>query len=322
MKTRWRRLLTVAVAVVASMPGAFGQGFPNRPIRVIVPFTAGSGSDTSARFFGEKMAPMIGQPFVVENKPGASGVVAVMTVKGAPADGHMILLASNSPLAVNPIVIKDLPYDPLKDLRPLSGLSRGMNAFVSAPDGPIASIADFVAAAKKRPAPISIGTYSAGYHLATEWFASLAGFKFTNVPYKGGAQVFTDVMGRQLDVGIVDLGGATPLIKSGKLRGLSVSGEKRSPEFPDLPTLMESGYPEYVTYSWTSFYVRAETPDDITARLADVLQKVLASGEARDYIKSVNAELMPFPPAAMRKYHRDELERFRRIAEVAGIKPQ
>ena len=99
MKTRWRCLLTVAVAVVASMPGAFGQGFPNRPIRVIVPFTAGSGSDTSARFFGEKMAPMIGQPFVVENKPGASGVVAVMTVKGAPADGHMILLASNSPLA-------------------------------------------------------------------------------------------------------------------------------------------------------------------------------------------------------------------------------
>lgn len=315
-------LLCVTIGFAAPTFSQAQKEFPNRPIRVIVPFTAGSGSDTSARFFGEKLSPLIGQPFVVENRPGASGVVAVMTVKNAPADGHMILLASNSPLAVNPVVIKDLPYDPAKDLRPLSGLSRGMNAFVTAPDGPFVSVADFVSIAKKGPKPVTIGTYSAGYHLAVEWFAGLAGIKFTNVPYKGGAQVFTDVMGRQLDVGIVDLGGAASLIKSGRLRALSVSGERRHDEFPNVPTLRESGFPEYVTYSWTSFYVRAETPDDITARLADALQKVLASNETRNYIKSVSAELMPYPPAAMLKYQREELERFRRIAEAAGIKAE
>ena len=316
--TRWIALPGLAVATTL----ALGQAFPNRPIKVIVPFTAGSGSDTSARFFGDKLAPLIGQPFVVENRPGASGIVAVMAVKSAPADGHMILLASNSPLAVNPLTIKDLPYDSLRDLKPLSGLTRGMNALVSAPDGSFTTIADLVAAAKKGPRPLSVGTYSAGYRLAIEWFAGLAGVKFTNVPYKGGVQVFTDVMGKQLDFGIVDLGGAAPLMKSGRLRPLAVSGDKRHPEFPEVPTLMESGFPEYVTYSWTSFYVRAETPDDITARLADALQKILGSNDAKEYIKSVSGELMPYPPAAMQKYHRDELERFRRIAEAAGIKPE
>src|SRR3954470_8521229 len=137
-------LLSAAVGYAAPTFSQAQKEFPNRPIRVIVPFTAGSGSDTSARFFGEKLAPLIGQPFVVENRPGASGVVSVMTVKNAPADGHMILLASNSPLAVNPVVIKDLPYGPAKDLSPLAGLSRGMNPFVSAPDGAIGSVADFV----------------------------------------------------------------------------------------------------------------------------------------------------------------------------------
>ncbi len=314
-----------ALLALVLLPGlAFGQAkeFPNRPVKVIVPFTAGSGSDTSARFFGEKLAVLLGQPFVVENRPGASGVVAVMTVKAAPADGHMILLASNSPLAVNPIAVKDLPYDPIRDLRPLSGLTRGMNALVVAPGSAIVTLRDLITAAGKGPAPLSVGTYSAGYHLTIEWLAGLAGVRFSNIPYKGGAPVFTDVMGRQLDFGIVDLGGAAALLKAGKMRALAVSGEKRHADFPDVPTVAESGYPDFVTYSWTSFYVRAETPDDVTARLAEVLQKVLSSREAADFVKSSGSELMAYPPAAMQKYHREELERFRRIAESAGIKPQ
>lgn len=310
-------------AVLAHVPlFAFAQkDFPNRPIRIIVPFTAGSGSDTSARFFGERMATSLGQPAVVENKPGANAVIAVMTVKSAPADGYTILLASNSPMSVNPLAIKDLPYDPLKDLKPLSGLSRGMNALVVAPGSEIRSVADLVATARKAPAPLTVGSYSMGYRLVVEWFAGLAGARFSYVPYKGGAPVFTDVMGRQLDFGIVDMGGAVSLVKSGKMRALAVSGEKRHPEFPDVPTLSET-YPECVTYSWTSFYVRAETPDDVTGKLVDALQKALASNEAREFVKSTGAELMPFPPEVMRKFQRDELERFRRIADAAGIKPE
>jgi tripartite-type tricarboxylate transporter receptor subunit TctC len=315
-------LAVLALMAIALQAMGQARDFPNKAVKVIVPFTAGSGSDTSARFFGEKLAAILGQPFVVENKPGASGVISVMTVKTAPADGYMILLASNSPLSVNPITIKDLPYDPLKDLKPLSGLTRGMNAYIVAPNSKLKTLADVVAASKPGMPPLNVGNYSAGYRLALEWFATLSGITLNHIPYKGGAPIFTDVMGNQLDFAIVDLGGVSSLLKSGKLRALAVSGDKRSPDFPEVPTIRESGYPEYVNYSWTSFYVRSETPEDVTAKLTDALQKVLATNDAREFVKRTGGELMPYAPAAMQQYHRDELDRFRRIAEAAGIRPE
>jgi len=221
---------------------------------------------------------------------------------------------------VNAVTIKDLPYDPLKDLKPLSGMTRGMNAYVVAPNSKLITLADLVAAAKTEKQALNAGSYSDGYQLALEWLASVMGVKFNYIPYKGGSQVFTDVMGNQLDFGLVDMGGVVPLLKSGRLRALAVSGEVRHPEFPNVPTIKESGYPEYVNYAWTSFCVRTETPDDVTAKLADALQKVLATQEARDFVKKMGAELMPFAPDAMRKFQRDEITRFRRIAEVSGFK--
>jgi len=317
-----QRIWVAFLSLMLAAPLALGQAkdFPNKPVKVIVPYTAGSGSDTSARFFGEKLAALLGQPFVVENKPGASGVISAMAVKTAPADGYTILLASNSPLSVNAVTIKDLPYDPLKDLKPLSGMTRGMNAYVVAPNSKLITLADLVAAAKTEKQALNAGSYSDGYQLALEWLASVMGVKFNYIPYKGGSQVFTDVMGNQLDFGLVDMGGVVPLLKSGRLRALAVSGEVRHPEFPNVPTIKESGYPEYVNYAWTSFCVRTETPDDVTAKLADALQKVLATQEARDFVKKMGAELMPFAPDAMRKFQRDEITRFRRIAEVSGFK--
>jgi tripartite-type tricarboxylate transporter receptor subunit TctC len=318
MKKIWLAML----GMVAISPLALAQSkdFPNRPVKIIVPFTAGSGSDTSARFFAEQLSATLGQPFIVENRPGASGVIAVTTVKAAPADGHHILLASNSPLAVNPVTIKNLPYDPIKDLRPISGVTRGMNVFIVAPNSKINSIADLVATAKTKS--LSVGTFSAGYQLAMEWFATQASVKFMNVPYKGGAQIFTDVMGNQLDFGVVDMGGALSLVKTGKVKALAVSGENRHPEAPDVPTVKESGFPEYVNYSWTSFYVRAETPDDVTAKLANAMQKALASDGAKEFVKKTGGELMPYTPEVMAKYLRNEYERFRQIADTAGIKPE
>ena len=318
-----KRAGLAVLGLMAIAPLALGQAndFPNRPVKVIVPYTAGSGSDTSARFFGEKLAAILGQPFIVENRPGASGVISVMAVKTAPADGYTILLASNSPLSVNSVTIKDLPYDPIKDLKPLSGLTRGMNAYVVASNSKLITLADLVAAAKKERQPLNAGSYSDGYQLALEWLASVMGVRFNYIPYKGGAQVFTDVMGNQLDFGLVDMGGVVPLLKSGRLRALAVSGEARHQDFPNVPTIRESGYPDYVNYAWTSFCVRAETPDDVTAKLADALQKVLATNEARNFVKTMGAELMPYAPDAMRKFQRDEIDRFRRIAEVSGFKP-
>jgi tripartite-type tricarboxylate transporter receptor subunit TctC len=317
-------LVTFALSGLAAIaPHAAAQNpaaFPNRPITIVVPFTAGSGSDTSARFFGEQLSKILHQPFVVENRPGASGVIAVNAVKNAPADGHTILLASNSPIAVNPVTIKDLPYDPVKDLKPIAGVTRGMNALVVAPESSIKNMADLVAQSKTRK--LSVGSYSDGYRLALEWLSSLTGAKFMNVPYKGGAPVFTDVMGGHLDAGIVDMGGAATIVRTGKLRAIAVSGESRHPEFPDVPTVKESGYPDYVNYSWTSFYVRSGTPDGVTRTLADAMQQALHSDAAREFVKKTGGELMPYTADGMREYQRMEIARFRGIAESAGIKPQ
>ena len=319
-----KRMLLVFLGLMAIAPLALGQAkdFPNRAVRVIVPFTSGSGSDTMARFLGEKLSAILGQPFLVENRPGANGVIAVTAVKTAPADGYTMLLGNISLLAVNPVTIKDLPYDPLKDLRPIGGLARGMNAYIVAPNSKLKTLADLVAAAKNKQQPLSAGSYSAGYHLVLEWFANLASVKFNHIPYKGAAPIFTDVMGNQLDFAIVDTAGVASLLKSGKLRALAMSGESRHTNFPDVPTVKESGYPEYVYYSWVSFWVRAETPDDNTAKLADALQKALAANDAKEFIKSLGAEVMPYGPAAMQKYQRDELDRARRTAAIAGIKPE
>jgi tripartite-type tricarboxylate transporter receptor subunit TctC len=318
MKKKW--LVTLAMLAIAPLASGQSKDFPNRPVKIVVPFTAGSGSDTSARFFAEQLTAAFGQPFIVENRPGASGVIAVSTVKQAPADGHHILLASNSPLAVNPVTIKNLSYDPIRDLRPISGVTRGMNAFIVPPNSKINSIADLVAAAKTNK--LNVGTFSAGYQLAMEWFANQAGVKFTNVPYKGGSQIFSDIMGNQLDFAVVDSGGVMGLVKAGKIKAIAVSGENRHPEAPDVPTVKESGYPEYVNYSWTSFYVRAETPDDITAKLANAMQKALASPAAKEFVKKTGGELMPYTPEVMQKYLRNEYDRFRQIADTAGIKPE
>lgn len=317
------KFITFALACLLAAHGpaqAQDKPYPTRPVTIYVPFTAGSGSDTSARFFAEQLAKAFNGSFVVENKPGASGIIAVSAVKSAPADGHAILLASNSPISVNPVTIKDLPYDPLRDLKPISGVTRGMNALVVAPNSSIRTLADLVAKSKQKPA--MVGTYSDGYRLALEWLSSQTGAKFQNVPYKGGAPVFTDVMGGHLEAGVVDLGGASELIRTGKLRALAVSGEARHKDFPNVPSIRESGYPDYVNYSWTSFYVRAETPDDITRKLADAMQKALHADSAREFVKKTGGELMPYTAERMREYQNAEIARFRAIADSAGIKPQ
>lgn len=314
--------LVIGGGAQAQAPSDAMKDFGTKPIKVIVPFTAGSGSDTSSRFFGEQLAAALKTSAVIENKPGGNGIVALQQVKQAPADGHTIILASNSPMAVNPAVMKDLPYDPIKDFRPVSGLTRGMNVMLVPNESKIRTPADLMAAAKSAPKGFTVATYSAGYHLAAEWLASLAGARFINVPYKGQAPIMTDLIGGQLEAALVDMGGAVPLLKEGKMRAVAVSGESRHPYFPDVPTWKESGFPSYVQYSWVSFYVRAQTPDDVTERLSATLAKVMASAEAREFVKRTGGELMPLNAQQMQRFHREELERFQRIATSANIKPE
>ena len=298
------------------------EAFPNRQLRIVVPTSPGSGSDTTARFFGEQLAAALGQQVLIENKPGANGVLAAMAVKQAPADGYTLFLGTNTHMAVNPIVVKDLPYDSVKDFKFVSGLGRGMMMFVAPPATRLKTAAELVTAAKSTARQLSVGSYTAGFQLSAEWFASVSGTKHVYVPYKGAPEVFTALMGDQLDWAVTDLIAAVPQVKAGKLRAIAVSGDKRHPDIPDVPTLKESGYPEYVNYTWTALVIRAETPEPVSARLVEAIQKIMASTAGRDFIARIGSEPLALGPAEMRRFQASETERFRRIADGAGIKPQ
>lgn len=316
------KTLFVGLVVATSLAQAQTAGFPSRALKIVVPTSPGSGSDTTARFFGEQLGAALGQPVVIDNKPGGNGVIAAMAVKQAPADGYTIFLGTNTHMAVNPSVVKDIPYDGLKDFKPVSGLARGMMLFVAPTNSKITTIAELVSAAKTTKESLNVGTYTAGFHLSAEWFASTAGTKFVNVPYKGAPEVFNGLMGNQLDWAVSDLIAAMPQVKGGKLRALAVSGAARHTDYPDIPTIRESGYSDYVNYTWTSMYIRSDTPEAVTNRLVEAMQKILTTPAAREFIAKIGSEPMAFAPAEMRRFQISETERFRRVAESAGIKPQ
>ncbi len=313
------------VALGAPAPAAHAQGaadYPSKPIRIIVPFLAGSGSDTGSRVYGEILSKMTGQPVIVENRPGGSGLVTIQAVKAAPADGHTIMLASNSPMTVNPVVMKQLPYDPFGDFRPVTGLGKSPVAFIVRGDSPHRTIGEYLEQARRSGRPLAAGNYSAGYQLINTWLSTAAGVPVTHVTYKGGAQMMTDVIGGQVDLACIDFGGAAPLVKEGRLRALAITGDRRRAEFPDVPTMKESGFPEFETYVWSSFYVRAETPDDVVAKLAALMRRVMVTEEAKVYQASLPTDVLWAGPDEMRAFQRAEFERFKRVAEAAGVQPQ
>lgn len=314
--------LPLALALAACGVQAQDAPYPSRPLKIVVPTSPGSGSDTVARWLGEQLAVALGQSVLIENKPGANGVLAAMAVKQAPADGYTLFLGTNTHMAVNPIVVKDLPYDSVKDFKFVSGIARGMMMFVAPPNSKLKSPPELVNAAKNTARQLSVGSYTSGFQLSAAWFASMTGSQHVYVPYKGAPEVFIALMGDQLDWAVTDLIAAVPQVKAGKLKAIAVSGEKRHPDSPDVPTLKESGWPEYVNYTWTSLVIRAETPEPVNARLVDTVQKILASQAAKDFTAKIGSEPLTLAPAEMRKFQQSETERFRRIASGAGIQPQ
>jgi tripartite-type tricarboxylate transporter receptor subunit TctC len=320
------RLLAVAAAgLLALAPVAVlaqSKDFPNRPVKLIVPFAPGSATDISGRFFGSQLSLVIGQPVIIENRPGADGTIGIMAAKNSPADGYTHVIAGWTNLTVNPVVMKDLPYDPIKDLKPISGFTRSMLGVTVSASSSIKSLDELVAAAKKSSKQLDFGTFSAGYQLAMEWLANTTGVRFNHVPYKSGATIITDLMGNQISATVDAMSALGTHVRSGKLRVLAVTGDARHPEFPDIPMVKEIGYPDYSIYGWSALYTRAETPDDITNKLADAMMKVMASPAAQEYRKKVGSEFLAGPPAAMRKFQLDQYQNFRRVAEAAGIKPE
>jgi tripartite-type tricarboxylate transporter receptor subunit TctC len=314
--------LAAAASLAAAAPLSLAQGdYPSKPIRLVSPFAAGSTSDTSARFIAQHLSTALGQPVTVDNQPGADGRIGIMTVKNAPPDGYTLVMGSWTNLAVNPVLMKGLPYDPLKDFKPVAGVGRSMLGIAVSGQSEIRTLADLVAAAKKNPGKVNFGNFAAGYRLATEWFSSLAGVSFTHVPYKSTSQMNTDLAGKQIDAGMDGVTSMATLVKSSQLRLLAVTGEQRHPEFPNVPTIRET-YPEFSIYGWSALMVRAETPDDVTARLAEAVTKILSSPEGRAFAAKNGSELLSRSTGEMRKYQVAQIETLRRVADAAGIKPE
>lgn len=323
--TRWilaTTALALAPGLLLSQAQAQTQAFPNRALKILVPFTAGSGADSSSRFYGDQLSKLLNQTVTVENRPGGSGVIAVQAVRQLPADGYTILMGSNSPAVVNAITVKNLPYDPFKDLRPLYGLAISPVAFAVRADSPYKTIGDVVAAAKRENRPLQLGNYSAGYQLVAAWLGTASGLPVTHIPYKGAAQMLTDVIGGTLDVGTVDFTGTIELMKGGKLRVLAITAGARDTTYPDIPTMKESGFPDFETSVWSAFFMRAETPDDVVEKLAAAIDKVMTSDAGRAYQASQPSKPMMMGPKALGEFQLREFQRFKRVAEAAGIKPE
>lgn len=323
MSAKWiRTAAALALGLCAWAAHAQEASYPTRGLRIVVPTSPGSGSDTTARFFAEQLAAALGQPVIVENRPGGNGAIAAMAVKQAPADGYSIFLGTNTHMAVNPVTMKDIPYDAVKDFKPVTGLARGMMIAVVGGGSRLNSLADLVQSARSSRQQLNVGTYTAGFHLSAEWFGSVSNTRHVNVAYKGAPEVFLALMGEQLDWALSDLIAAMPQVRAGKLKALAVSGETRHPDYPDIPTARESGFPDYVNYTWTSMYIRSETPEAVTQKLVDSMQKILATPAARDFIRKIGSDPMAYGPAEMRRFQLGETERFRRVAASAGIKPE
>lgn len=325
--TQRRRVISAAAAgiVPAVLPGlARGQAasFPSKPIRIIVPFNAGSGSDSASRAYGEVMARLLGQPVLIENRPGGSGLIAIQAVKQAPADGYTLLLGSTSPMCVMPVLNKTLPYDAFKDFRPVHGLSYGGATFVVKGDSPYNSMAEFMAAARKEGRTLNVGSYSDGYMLVATWAGAAAGVKINYITYKGGVQSQTDVAAGQLDLAVNDSSGIVPLWKSGKIKPLAITSAQRDPKYPELKTMMEQGFEGFETYVFASLFARAETPDDITNKLADAVRGAMNSPEGKAY-QAANAGVpMMMHTKELGDFQRRDYERFKKVAEMAGIQPK
>jgi tripartite-type tricarboxylate transporter receptor subunit TctC len=318
-----RIALTLVLIVLALPMSRALAAYPDRIIKIIVPFAPGGGTDVVARTLAEEMAKDLGVSVIIENKPGAGTIIGTQSVATSEADGYTLLMGTFAN-AVNPSLYAKLPYDQQRDFAPVALVARSFNIVVVNPASPIKSIADLVAAARAEPDKLSYGTYGTGTsaHLAGELFKHMAGVNLTTVPYKGAAPAITDLIGGQIQVMFTTVASAAPLIEGGQLRALAVTSAERSPAFPALPTVSEAGVPGYDAEAWYGLFAPAKTPPDIIDRLN---RAAAAAVKAESFKKlSVNEGLFPVasPPGELERYFRIEQERWRKVIRDAGLKAE
>jgi len=313
--------ILLGVVAIATSP-AHAQSYPSKPIKVIVGYPAGGAVDIVARSVGQQLAAVLGQPVIVDNRPGAATNIAVKALIESPPDGYTLLLAANS-LAANPALFQPPPFDLARDIAPVSLVGSVPVVIAVQASSGLATIAQLVESARAHPQTITYASPGNGStpHLAFELFERAAGVSLIHVPYKGGAPAITDVMGGHVQVLAVNALEVQPQVKAAKLRVLAVLSSKRSPMWPEVPTIAESGYPGFEASVWYGFVAPAATPKPVIARLHAEVQKALASNDVRERLASAGGEVMPASTSQFAAMLESERARYEKLIREANIKP-
>jgi tripartite-type tricarboxylate transporter receptor subunit TctC len=320
MKRLFKTLL-VLTCLIASV--AWGQAdYPNKPIRMIVPFPPGGVTDIVARTVSLKLSAELGQPIVVENRAGASGAIGAELGARAAPDGYTLIMGNISTLGINPITFAKLGYDPVTSFDPISLVAVQPLLITVHPSVAAKNLAELVQLAKSQPGQLNYGTAGSSIHLAVEQFNSLAGIRMNHIAYKGSAPAITDLVGGQIQVLFDPFSSIYPLVAAGKIRALAVTTEKRAAAAPQLPTVAEQGYAGFDVSSWQGIVVPAGTPKPVIQRLHRGLVTVMASPEVKDKFAQYSAFATASTPEQFAAYIKEELIRWQKVAQLAGVKPE
>lgn len=322
---RRQLLATSAIALLGLAPvltSAQAPAFPSRPVTFVVPFAAGSATDQLARALGQSLTSETGQPVVVENKAGASGMIAAAAVAKAPADGYTVLITTNTTHAANEHLYKKLSYDPVKDFAPITALGKGGQVMVVNPASGFKTVADVIAEAKKSPGKLSFGSGSSSSRIAGELFQQMAGVQILHVPYKSNPNAITDLLGGQINMMFADMSTGVPQVQADKLRALGVTASKRSPMLPNVPTIAEAGVAGYEMGYWFAAYSPAGTPPAAVQRLNELLVRATASASAKGFFASSGSEAFTSTPEGLATFQAAETRKWGQIIKAAGIEAE
>jgi len=315
------RMVVAALCCVFAFPASAQQDYPTKTVRIIVPFAPGGSTDIFARYIADKLAPALAQSVVVENRAGAGGNIGAEAVAHAAPDGYTLLMATTGVMAINNALYPNMTYEAAKDFEPVIFVASITNVLVVPPELPANSVRELIALAKEKPGALTFGSSGAGSstHLSSELFKSMAGIDVLHVPYKGSSQALTDLIAGRISMIIDNMPGAISFIKAGRLRALGVTGSKRSPALPDVPTIAEAGLPGYESLSWSGIAVPAGTPKDVIARLNRDIAAILTQPDIRDKFAQAGADPIGGSPQQFADHIRIEREKWSKLIRERGI---
>jgi tripartite-type tricarboxylate transporter receptor subunit TctC len=318
-------LLTVFAlcSLAAFQPPACAGNYPDRSVRIVLPFAAGGVGDITARIIADKLGDKLGQRFYVENQAGAGGIAAARTVISSPPDGYTLALLSNG-TAVSVSLFKKLPYDPLKDFAPISSLGFFDFIFAASANSPFKTLGDFIAAAKARPGALNVGTISVGntQNLSAELFKTAAGIDFTIIPYRGSPEIQVALLQGDVTLMVDSYSSMKGNLADGKLRALASSGARRSEATPELATVRESGVAEYDVVSWNALFAPAGTPAEIVKTLNAALQDILGEADVKKRLLELGIEAKAGTPEALSARLKSDIDKWQKVIDKAGIQKQ